>query len=678
MGKLPKISYTEALRKTYQVQFGGLNHNIGASDGEIYDMKNMASDHYPVISPRDKRKLIETLNGTVGGMISYGGAIVYIEEGKKVYLRTKYGYTHIVGTVSVGEKTFATYQNKVIIFPDKIYVNVDALGEFLTLADLQLSVKEPAYGDVYAVGAGIPADLYYYDGSEWQFLEKESGSLEASFTTRVSFIYDGSLYGEPAEANTLYGVNGSWEYNGFKVGDAVEISGCVDMPANNKTPIIREIDGDYLRFYENVFSFPPTKYTYTATKKLIAEYEQLATLLFYGFKTDEYEVVFQLPKDALIGSTFEWAVGSATITFRPMNDSGWFDDPVEIQLETDYTYEDVNRPLEFIVGYGDYTESRPVTLSRKIPDMEFVISDDNRLWGAKGNTIYGSKLGDPTNFNVFDGLSTDSFSVDIGNAGDITAALTYNGYPTFFKEDGIFRLYGDKPSNFQIIPTMKQGVKAGCAKSLAIAGEVLYYIGLNGIMAYTGGVPTKIDESLGLRIIDGVAVGDGIKYYISATGLDDDGNEHTYLYVYDTSKRMWHKEDDLHLTYAAYDKAVLGLDKDGKLWALTHGEVGTDEEDVEWNVEFADMVFGSPFQKGIVKVNIRFDLEADATAKAEIQYNSSGEWEEIRAFTGNGKRSNVLPVIPRRCDHFRLRLSGKGVCDIYSLAVQYYQGSEIY
>lgn len=674
MGTLPKLTNTTALRKTYQVQFGGLNHNIGASDGEIYDMKNMASDHYPVLCPREKRKLVTELSGTVGGMIAYGGAIVYVADDYKVYIRRSDGTTTLVNAVSAGEKTFATFQNKVIIFPDKIYVNIAAQGEFATLADLQLSVQDASYGDIYSVGSSIPADLYYYTGSDWEYLEKESDSLEKSFTTRVTFHYDGELYGEKAEANSLTGVNGDWEYKGFKVGDAVEISGCVDVPANNKTPIIREIDGDTLRFYENVFSFNHSKYTYTAKKLLIAEYEQLATLIFYGFKDGENEVVFQLPKDALIGSTFEWEIGSSVITFCPMGEDGWLESAVEIPVETDYTYESVTRPLEFSAGYGDYTESQPVTISRKVPDMDFVISDDNRLWGAKGHTIYGSKLGDPTNFYVFDGLSTDSYSVDIGNAGDITAALTYNGYPTFFKEDGIFRLYGDKPSNFQIMPTMKQGVKEGCAKSLAVAGEVLYYIGLNGIMAYSGGVPMKADEALGIDVKHGVAASDGIKYYVSAT---EDG-EHYSLYVYDTSKRMWHKEDDTHLTYAVYDKAVLGLTDKGELLALTDGVDGTEEEDFEWYVEFADMTFGSPFQKGIVKANIRFDLEPGAVARVEIQYNSSGIWEAVKSFEGLGKRSNVLPVIPRRCDHFRLRIVGKGVCDIYSLAVQYYNGSENY
>lgn len=624
MGNLPKLSNVAALRRTYQVQFGGLNHNIGASDGEIFDMKNMASDHYPVLTQRKKRKLVATLENAAGGMISYGGVIVYA-EGTALKM-VKNGVIKTVGAVTEGEKTFATFQNSVIVFPDKVQLNLDteefkALGTEITVAN-------------------------------------------------ATFVAIGSLFGEAAENNTLRAAGIDFgEY--FKKGDAVEISGCVKVESNNKTPIIREVDGNELRFYENVFTTLPTRFTYTAKDDLSSSsWGMLEVIPHYGFIKDGYTVVFALPNDVYAGTEFEWVIGSQSVQMRPANEDGSFGAIVNVPLTPGAA---ITKELDFVSHYGDVTEST-VTLKKTIPDMDFVISDDNRLWGAKGNTIYGSKLGDPTNFNVFDGLSTDSYSVDIGNAGEITAALTYNGYPTFFKEDGIFRLYGDKPSNFQIMPTMKQGVKAGCAKSLAIAGEVLYYIGLNGIMAYSGGVPMKADDALGIHVTDGVAVSDGIKYYISAT---EDG-EHYSLYVYDTAKRMWHKEDDLHLTYAVYDRAVLGLTDEKKLLALTRGVDGTEEEDFEWAVEFADMTFGSPFQKGIVKANIRFELQEGAYCRGEIQYDSGDEWEVIKDFEGTRKRSNILPVIPHRCDHFALRLVGKGICDIYSLAVQYYEGSENY
>lgn len=619
MGTLPKLSNVRSLHQSYQVQFGGLNHTKGARDGDLYDMKNMTSDHYPVLCPRNKRKQLAILDNAIGGMISYGGVIVYV-DGTLLKVLAE-GKNQTVGEVLAGEKVFATFRNLIIVFPDKLAVNVDDY----TVSSLDVVLN---------------------------------------LTTAV-FQYRGMLYGESAENNTIYSAGADFTQH-FKAGDAIEIDGC-NVEVNNKTPIVREVEAEYLRFYENVFTTLPSKYSFTVKNTLPATGAEFADKICYGFIQDGNKVSFLLPADALAGSKLEWFVGSTNVKYYAADAEGALSGAVDLP----FSDRSISTTLDFVATYNDVEEYN-ITLKRSVPDMDFVISDDNRLWGAKGNTIYGSKLGDPTNFNVFDGLSTDSYSVDIGNAGDITAALTYGGYPTFFKEDGIFRLYGDKPSNYQIMPTMKQGVKAGCAKSLAVAGEVLFYIGINGIMAYTGGVPTKVDDALGISVVNGVAASDGQKYYISAS----DG-ENSALYVYDTAKGMWHKEDDLRLTYATYDKAVLGLTADGELLALTRGVDGTEEDDVSWAVEFADMTYGSPFQKGICKVHIRFDLEPDAEAKAEICYDG-GEWELIREFRGNGKRSNVLPIIPHRCDHFRLRMRGTGVCDIYSLAVQYYHGSENY
>ena len=55
--KLPSIVYQDGIRKGTQVKFGGLNHNLGAGDGELWDMRNMTSDYYPLLASRGKRRL---------------------------------------------------------------------------------------------------------------------------------------------------------------------------------------------------------------------------------------------------------------------------------------------------------------------------------------------------------------------------------------------------------------------------------------------------------------------------------------------------------------------------------------------------------------------------------------------------------------------------------------------
>lgn len=43
------------------------------------------------------------------------------------------------------------------------------------------------------------------------------------------------------------------------------------------------------------------------------------------------------------------------------------------------------------------------------------------------------------------------------------------------------------------------GLAAGCNKSLAVAGEVLFYLSRSGVMAYTGGIPQPMGAAFGTK-----------------------------------------------------------------------------------------------------------------------------------------------------------------------------------
>jgi len=592
MSNLPNLPYPKKNANTYQVEFKGLNHTLGASDGDIYDMENMTSDHYPVLSPRERRRLLHAVKHG-RGVFSYGGHLYWI-DGK--YVR-KDGET--VGRVEDSEtvRTFAALQNKILIFPDKKYIDIDN-GSF--------------------------------------------GSLEAEVSGEVVFKAEGKIYGSKAERNTIHSDIIDWKRY-FKPDDAVEISG---SKSNNKTAIIREIDGGDLRFSENIFELP-----YTLLYNVQADMEP--GIYCYNDRGSYYNFTF----DFTVAKDSQIVVDSMRVS-------------VDGQHKTTVVSGEKGTYLEFAEKYED--EEDTITVSRKLPDFDTVCVVSNRLWGAKGSEIYGSALGNPFNFNVFDGLSTDSYYLKTETDEEFTACIGYNGYPLFFKEHSIYKLYGDYPSNFQLAKQMQQGVKKGCSRSLVIAGEILYYVAKNGVMAYSGGIPSMISEPLGKRIQTGVAVSDGQKYYLSAHC--DDGS--ISLYVFDSYKKMWHREDDIDLVSACLGDYAIGM-TETNIWSLSPGcEDGKDEGRVSWMVEFADMVFGSPFKKGIAKLNLRLDPSGGGRAKIEIMYDSNGKWNVVKTITRDRKHSDILPIVPHRCDHFKIRVRGQGVVDIYGLAVQYYQGSE--
>ena len=334
------------------------------------------------------------------------------------------------------------------------------------------------------------------------------------------------------------------------------------------------------------------------------------------------------------------------------------------------------RFLENVFAEGSWTGT--VTLKRSVPEMDFLCENENRLWGCKGSTIYASKLGDPFNWNVNSGLATDSFAVEVGSAGKFTGCCAFLGYPVFFKEDQIYKVYGNKPSNFQVMGSASLGVEEGSGESLAVAGERLFYLSRTGVMSYTGGMPQELSASFGeLRYRNAVGGSDGTKYYVSM----EDGAGKWSLFVYDTRTGLWHREDSVHARAFGWDGELYFLDDAGGLWlGGTPREVpegAQEEEAVESMAEFGDFTEGSPDKKGVGKLLLRITVEEGAEVRAFLQFDSDTEWQELSRIQADKKRSVLVPILPRRADHFRLRLSGRGRWALFSLTREYYSGSAL-
>lgn len=321
-----------------------------------------------------------------------------------------------------------------------------------------------------------------------------------------------------------------------------------------------------------------------------------------------------------------------------------------------------------------------VTITREVPALKFLFENENRLWGCGDTTIYVSKLGDPFNFNVFDGLDTDSFAADTGSAGKFTGAISFRSYPTFFKEQRIYRVYGSVPSNFEIIGSATLGLASGSGSSLAVAGETLLYLNSNGICMYQGGLPQTIARPFGTERYHNAAAGsDGLKYYVSM--LDKANGAH--FFVYDTQRGMWHEEDDTRATHFAFSEGNLYyLNDKGEIWItgnIQSPPASTEEEDFEWEAEFTDFTDDNPDKKDIRKIQIRMELDEGASCDVWLQLDSDGEWFQPQDGTleEETKRSYYLAIIPRRADHYRLKLTGTGGCRVYSITREYSIGSQL-
>ena len=329
-------------------------------------------------------------------------------------------------------------------------------------------------------------------------------------------------------------------------------------------------------------------------------------------------------------------------------------------------------------------EQGSITVTRKMPELDFIVESKNRLWGCyyginedgeMVNKIHACKLGDFKNWNCFMNLSTDSYDVSCGTDGPFTGAITHLGYPLFFKENFVHKVYGDYPANYRVQDTACRGVQRGSDRSMAIVNETLFYKSGNGVCAYDGSLPVEMSSALGeVRYSDAVGGAHGNKYYIDMKTAD--GTYH--LFAYDTAKGMWHKEDNVHIdSFCSYMNEMYGIDHNKKHIITMLGSGTKDADKVPWMVETGIIGMSMPDMKYISRLLVRMSLEVGTNVEISIQYDSIGDWEQVCQMTVSSLRSFAVPVRPRRCDHFRIRIEGEGEGRIYSITKTIEQGSDV-
>lgn len=329
----------------------------------------------------------------------------------------------------------------------------------------------------------------------------------------------------------------------------------------------------------------------------------------------------------------------------------------------------------------NYSETTLITISRAAPDMDYVIECGNRLWGCKYgvvdgelvNEIYACALGDPTNWRKYQGLASDSYAASRGSDGAWTGAITYGGYPYFFKKGWREKVYPSSYGAHQIVAIPCDGVESG--KTLAIVGGTLIWQSGRGVIAFDGSTARRLDDP-GNEIHGAVGCGCGEKYYLYAdSGAEgDDGVAEYPVYVYHMGTKLWHIEQALSqypARIAALGGGTLYVASEGTIPTLIHYHddsliPGTSDP---WEAVTAVWGSDSPDHKYVRRLNLRFSLAKNGTLDLYIRYDSGGDWEHKCHVEGSGVLlTRTAVILPKRCDHMELKLKGHGDFTLLSMA----------
>lgn len=580
--RYPQLKELPTTREMVDV-FRGYNHNLRISSGEFFNMKNMTSDDYPVLSPRGKRG-VYAKPASPQGLIAKE-ALCYVD-----------GADFVIGAnrINMGLSTEARDNPKklvsmgayVIILPDKKYINT----------------AKP----------------------------EDRGDIEASFETRDEVTF------------SLCKLDGN----------AYEIQYTQTDAPENPTATTIWLDT-------------------STTPNSLKQWSDSA-----GMWVSIESTYIKIQHDG-IGKDFEKYDG---ITI------GGLKDTAVASLEGAAIIQEKGDDYLIVVGILDKVVSMvtPVTFKRTMPVMDFVIEANNRLWGCRYglddngefvNRLYASKLGDFKNWNCYMGLSTDSYYANVGSDGYFTGAVTHLGAALFFKENVLHKVYGSFPAEFTIQDTACRGVQDGCHGSMAIVNEILYYKARNAVCAYDGSLPVEVSYALGNeRYYDAVGGSHGNKYYICMCDTFNNWN----LFVYDTSKGLWHREDDLQATHFTSFRGELYCVDAGNLNIITLLGSGEDYEDeVEWMLETGELGITSPDMKYISRITLRMKMDIGAEMNIYAQYDMSDEWLQVCHIRSTDLRSFSIPIRPRRCDFMRLKIEAKGMGKIYAMTKTIEQGSDV-
>lgn len=614
-------------------QWMGYNHNYRIDDAEFYDMQNLTSDNFPLLSPRSPRPVVRKADDQIRGMIYSDDVLAYLAGNTFYYGTQAFDFSEFFEDGDSSDQQLIRHGANILIFPAGLFFNTisrefgtlganmsftdqGSLVEFVLCDETGNTLENEVEDDGVTtkrqpiVSATTPTSYAVGDGEPLALAE---GDIWLDTVNRALYLYDAtnSTWIPKATCYLKIRVQDADFDSQFNVGDAVFMNS--PIPEINEGSIIQHIDSEVI--------------------------------------VDDNDMPIQM--------------GFIVVICFP---------------------ESAYRSYRIGNGTGDM---RNFYVQRKIPQINYACVSGNRVWGCFYGAVYGelvneiyvSALGDPTNWYLFEGTAADSYSLSIGDGGAWTGCIEYQGYPTFFKENVIYKIYGRYPAEYQLVTINCRGAQIGSSRSIAICGEYLLYKSAADVCVFDGSTPVSISNALGKgKLYYHAAAGSCLnKYYISMEDAAGDPS----LFVYDMDYNIWHREDARRIDqfssstsgqmFGCGDKMVYGFgSKDNIAYLLPE----LSENFVDWYAVTGELGYEYPGHKFVDRLSIRAYIPTRSGMVISISYDD-GEWKEVGVIRGDSTiRTQTFSINPLRCDHFRLKFEGHGDMRIYTLSRTLDEGSE--
>ena len=250
--------------------FKGYNHNLVAGENEFYDMKNMVSNNYPVLSSgaswrtevKASGKIVKLFADQTNNKLSY------------VVLETN-GYYNFYydgdtkGLFSEFPDSIVMIGSKICVFPAACCYDTVA-NTFISLASEWSNQLDTGYATFAYQLCDEYGNAYPYSEVEGQanyYLDKTATPYKLKKINTSTLIYEevNPTYIKISTTDTLTG-----KMTIFSIGDSVEISNSVVSSLNYKTSIIKAVS-DYEIIVEGMIGSAATQSTVLNIKRKIPD-----------------------------------------------------------------------------------------------------------------------------------------------------------------------------------------------------------------------------------------------------------------------------------------------------------------------------------------------------------------------------------------------------------------------
>ncbi len=530
-----KLNYEKGknVRREIQQEFRGINHKIRANDHELETALNLSASEYPALKTRGERNYITDIGRCrFPSLCRLGdGSIAYISRKDNRYHICVNGIKVYTFDISESEPEKMVRMGEYLcVFPNGIVYNVkdrtakhikskigNETNGKISIYPSRIDGKTAAISDVEPVSA-VVGDVWYDTKSDTM---KLCSGLYDGWENQNAVIYVNDMDFSMSSARPEY---------------AVQFTSVTGGIPDQSTGTLRVYNGasyETVGTVERVFQLPKTAEADTFVV-LSNRSTRINSLYLYRNQKPKWTDIatsFSKISAELVDISEYFSVGDVI----KVGEYGY------VRVYTSEAATENNKGFIVVEGIDAVGEfeyaSTPLEISRDMPEnMRNIIECSNRLWAtdSQGREIYACKLGDPFNWNAFSGLASDSYAISVGSGGVFTAGISYDGYPHFFKENSVTKIYGNYP--FRLYTTECPGVAVGCEKSLAVLKGSLVYKSISGFYAYSGGYPKLISEDIsdmcGHNCKITASGSDERAYYAAAEGA---------LLVYENG--LWHLQD---------------------------------------------------------------------------------------------------------------------------------------